>query len=230
VTGGAGNGGVTGGAGKTAGSGGVAGSAGKTAGSGGVTGGAGKTAGSGGVAGSAGKTAGSGGSAGNAAGRGEDAGAPPCAPCIEGSLSWGNIGGLVAFTERSTLDACYVYQHTRSPSGRGGSTMLACERSLPCMGSGLHGVSDVLLAIQNADVQAALAKGHVLFGNDTRPVDGTVFEIVARASTAIEVGSACSGGASCPAIPAGVSALADLLRAIDDEQLNLDPCRSMFRP
>jgi hypothetical protein len=31
-------------------------------------------------------------------------------------------------------------------------------------------------------------------------------------------------------IPAGVSALAALLRAIDDEQLHLDPCRSMFAP
>jgi hypothetical protein len=134
------------------------------------------------------------------------------------------------FNERSTLDACNVFEHTRSPAGNGTGTVLACERSLPCMGSGLHGVSDVLLALQHADVQAALAKGQVLFGSDPRPDDGSVFEIVARAGTSIEVGDACSGSASCAAIPAGVNALANLLRAIDSEQLSLDPCRSMFQP
>lgn len=94
----------------------------------------------------------------------------------------------------------------------------------------MHGVSDVLQALQNPDVQAALAQGHVLFGTDPRPVDGTVLEIVARADTSLEVGGPCSGGASCSAIPAGVSALAELLRAIDDEQLQLEPCRSVFMP
>jgi hypothetical protein len=209
----------------------VTGAAGKTAGGGGATGAAGSAAvaGSAAIAGSAGQTAGRGGSAGTAAGSGDDAGAPPCAPCIESSVSWGDIGGLVLFSERSTLDACNVFQHTRSPAGHGTGTMLACERSLPCMGSGLHGVSDVSLALQNADVQAALAKGHVLFGSDPRPDDGSVFEIVARAGTSIAVGDACSGSASCTAIPAGVNALANLLRAIDSEQLSLDPCRSMFQ-
>jgi hypothetical protein len=204
----------------------MTGAAGKPAGGGGATGAAGNAA----VTGTAGQTAGRSGSAGPAAGSGDDdAGVPPCAPCMESSVSWGDIGGLVLFSERSTLGACNVFQHTRSPAGHGTGTMLACERSLPCMGSGLHGVSDISLALQNADVQAALAKGHVLFGSDPRPDDGSVFEIVARDGTSIAVGDACSGSASCTAIPAGVNALANLLRAIDSEQLSLDPCRSMFQ-
>lgn len=180
--------------------------------------------------GSSGGQGGHEGAAGDAADGGDDAGVAACGPCVDGSLSWGDIGGLVANTQRSTLDSCNTYHRTRTPAGRGASDMLDCQRSLPCMGSGLHGVSDVLQALQSADVQAALAQGHVLFGSDPRPVDGTVLEIVARPNTSIEVGGSCSGGASCSAIPAGVSALAELLRAIDDEQLHLEPCRSMFMP
>lgn len=216
-----GSGGVVG----KAGVGGVMGSvAGTQAGLGGVTGGA----GGGAAAGSLG--AGRGGMGGAAAVSGDDAGVPACSPCIDGSVSWGDVGGLVVYSDRSTLDGCNTYHRTRTPAGRGTAEMLACERSLPCMGSGLHGVSDVLQALQNTDVQAALAQGHVLFGSDPRPVDGTVLDIVARADTAIDVGSPCSGGGSCAAIPPGVSALAALLRAIDDDQLHLDPCRSMFMP
>jgi hypothetical protein len=194
------------------------------AGYGGAAGSAGKHAGSGGASGDAG----SGGKPGSAAGSGDDAGAPACAPCIDGSISWGNIGGFVAFTEESTLDACNAYQHTRSSAAGGATPMLHCQRPLPCMGSGLHGVSDVLQALQHADVQATAGKGTVLFGSDPRPVDGTVFEIVLGRSTTIDVGGACASSASCKAIPAGITALADLLRSIDDEQLHLDPCRALF--
>jgi hypothetical protein len=194
------------------------------AGDAGATGSAGKNAGSGGASGSAGSFA----TAGTAAGSGDDAGTPACAPCIDGNVSWGNIGGLVAFSERGTIEACNTYQHTRSSAGGSATPMLHCQRRLPCMGSGLHGVSDVLQALQNADVQAAAGKGTVLFGSDPRPVDGTVFEIVLAPNTTIEVGGACASSASCTAIPAGITALAGLLRAIDDEQLHLDPCRTMF--
>lgn len=221
---------ANGGSGGVGGESGSGGGAGNRAGAGGLTGIAGSKAGTGGATGSAGSQAGHGGSAGAAAGSGEDAGVGPCAPCVDGSLSWGYIGGYAVYTERSTLDACNTYQHTRTPSGRGTSAMLACERSLPCMGSGVHGVSDVLQALQHADVQAALAKGHVLFGMDERPSDGSVFEIVTRAGTAIEVGIPCMDSGACTAIPAGVDALAKLLRAIDDEQVQLDPCRGMFAP
>jgi hypothetical protein len=57
-----------------------------------------------------------------------------------------------------------------------------------------------------------------------------VFEIVVRAGTSIAVGSQCTTSATCTAIPTGVMALANLLHAIDDEQLQLDPCHAMFQP
>ena len=95
------------------------------------------------------------------------------------------------------------------------------------MGSGLHGVSDVLQALAHPDVEQARAMGMVLFGVDTRPVDGQVFRIEIGSDSVIDVGSPCQS-AGCDPIPAGVSALADLLRAIDSEQLGLDPCAGLF--
>jgi hypothetical protein len=77
-------------------------------------------------------------------------------------------------------------------------------------------------------VQAALGKGEVVFGVDSRPFDGQVFEIT-RGASVIAVGSPCAGGAgACTPIPLGINALMKLLRDIDDEQLNLAPCAGMF--
>lgn len=177
-------------------------------------------------AGGRGGHGGRGGTAGSSGGSGGSA--VPCSPCVEDMIGWGNNGGFVAFTERSSLDACNAYQHERRSVGGGGAPSAQCKRALPCMGSGLHGIADVLTAIEHADVRAALAKKQVLFGVDTRPVDGQVFEIVVGSSK-IEVGMPCSAGATgCSAIPPGVSTLAQLLRAVDEEQLNLEPCTGMF--
>ena len=173
-----------------------------------------------------GGTAGTAGNAGNA-GAGRGGSAASCSPCVEDSIEWGNNGGFVAFTERSSLSACSRYRHERRSAG-GGAVMAQCGRELPCMGSGLHGISDVLHEIEQRDVVAALAKGEVLFGVDARPVDGQVFEIVVGDDT-ILVGMPCAQGASgCMAIPPGVDALAQVLRSIDAEQLNLEPCAGAF--
>jgi hypothetical protein len=86
-----------------------------------------------------------------------------------------------------------------------------------------------LRALSDPDVQQAVAQHEVLYGVDSRPVDGTVVRI-RIGSSVIDVGSPCptSGGGGCDPIPTGVSALADLLRAIDAEQLALQPCSGMF--
>jgi hypothetical protein len=156
-------------------------------------------------------------------------GGAECAPCIDPELHWGQDGGFVAYTDASELSWCNTYRHTREPAGDPGQTSLACERSVPCTGSGLHGISDVLRALSDPDVQQAVAQHEVLYGVDSRPVDGTVVRI-RIGSSVIDVGSPCptSGGRGCDPIPTGVSALADLLRAIDAEQLALEPCSGMF--
>ena len=151
-----------------------------------------------------------------------------CAPCLQDVTSWGNTGGLIAQSDRSTLSPCNAFRHTRERFRGGTPAMSSCERMLPCMGSGLHGIADVNRALAHPDVQAALAMGGALFGRDSRPVDGQVFEIMVGKDT-ITVGDPCNGGGGpCTAIPLGVNALARLLRDIDEEQLNLTPCAGMF--
>jgi hypothetical protein len=185
-----------------------------------------------GSAGSAGASGGDGGRSGSAGGAGStgSGGNGSCAPCLVASLDWGNSGGLVARSDRSMLSPCNTYRHTRTTFGGGGAPApaLACERMLPCMGSGLHGIADVIAALEHADVEVALAKGTPLFGVDSRPLDGQVFEIKLGKDT-ITVGGPCPPtSSSCTPIPPGVNTLAQLLRDIDEEQLNLAPCAGMF--
>lgn len=220
------------------GSGGSAAGSGSTSGAGGASGeiaasGTGGMSGAGGASGASGMggrsgTAGSGGNGSTTSGSGgadSDAGAE-CSPCIGAPLRWGPDGGFVAFRDSSELVDCNTYRHTREPVGDPGQTMLECERGVPCMGSGLHGIADVLQALSHPDVEQALGMKMVVFGRDSRPVDGTVLRIELMGSV-IDVGSPCMT-AGCTAIPAGVTTLVELLRDIDAEQLNLGPCVEQF--
>jgi hypothetical protein len=86
-------------------------------------------------------------------------------------------------------------------------------------------------AVNHRDVQQALsAKSPLLYGRDSRPVDGTVFEFKrAGDSRSFLVGSACAGGqpidgAACLEIPTGVAELRDLLLKLDQQQLATAEC------
>jgi hypothetical protein len=220
-----GGGGSAAGSGSTSGAGGASGGI-ATSGTGGMSGVGGATgaSGTGGRSGTAGSS-GKGSSTSGSGGADSDAGAD-CSPCIGAPLRWGPDGGFVAFRDSSELADCNTYRHTREPARDPGQTMLACERGVPCMGSGLHGIADVLQALSHPDVEQALGMKMVVFGRDTRPVDGTVFRIE-HVGSVIDVGSPCME-AGCNATPAGVTTLVELLRDIDAEQLNLDPCAEQF--
>ncbi|HEX2677809.1 MAG TPA: hypothetical protein VHM19_14250 [Polyangiales bacterium] len=184
-----------------------------------------------GSAGHAGNTAGSSGTDNDGGDWLDDGGAAPCSPCIGKTVGWGPNGGFVAYTDHSELTQCNEYHHKREPAGRGPmDPAIECERPVPCMGSGLHGIADVLQALQHPDVVAARKNAMVLYGYDSRPVDGTVFRIELPGSV-IDVGGACQssgGGGACTDIPAGVAALKALLESIDSEQLAIEPCLAKF--
>lgn len=151
-------------------------------------------------------------------------GDPNCEQCIDQATSWGPNGGLVAYNEGSSLESCGNYMHERVPFGDG--VQVRCMREIPCSG-GLIGTTEVEQAFADPDVQAALAMKNVLYGRDSRPVDGQVFRIE-RGGNVIEVGGACMGGQGCVEIPEGVAALVALLRELDEQQLMLDPCAGLF--
>jgi hypothetical protein len=197
-----------GGAGKASGgSGGTPGSGGSAvAGSGGAD--------SGGSAGSGGGSSGSpsGGTAGTGGGSGE------C--CVDQSLTWGPDGGFVAYVERSTLTPCQRYSRERSPLQTDPPSD-RCAQDLGGCDAAVTGTA-VANALAHPDVTTAVAAAPVLYGCDTRPVDGQVLQID-LGTARIEVGRD-----GCGQIPEGVAALAALLRALEAEQLEREQCASVF--
>jgi hypothetical protein len=90
------------------------------------------------------------------------------------------------------------------------------------------GVGDLTAALAHPDVQAALARAPILYGRDTRPVDGQVFQIQVG-TRLVEIGAECTPSApGCVAIPGGVRAAMQLLQRLDTQQLGLSPCREQF--
>jgi hypothetical protein len=156
------------------------------------------------------------------AGGGTDAGAPvdACSLCVEGELTWGADGGLVPVREESSIVPCATYEHRTTMLGSG--TMTMCTSMLSCEPRALIALPDVLSALANPDVQAALESPGV-YGCDDRPVDGQVFRVEVSGTT-IEIGSPCrpsgciGAGGACREIPAGLTALRDLLLSLDEQE------------
>jgi hypothetical protein len=226
-----GTGGVSGADASVAGPGGSSGTKpeGSGAGSGGSARGGSIDAGGGGLSGQGGGSI-SGGTGGTSrdAGKADSGDSGSTCGCISYAISWGRIGGMVAYSERSTLDTCFKYTHRRD-TYINSEPSLFCEQEEPLCDDGTAiGGEQVTTAIQNTDVQSALSKGNILYGSDPRPVDGVVFEIKVGEDTII-VGSNCATtGTGCLPIPKGVQNLADLLKKLDKEQLAKPPCNKTF--
>ena len=88
---------------------------------------------------------------------------------------------------------------------------------------------EINVALEQPDVRAALAAAPILFGRDTRPVDGAVFRIAVGAAV-VEIGAPCEGAAGCREIPQTVAALGIRLRALTSQELARGLCRDTFGP
>lgn len=139
--------------------------------------------------------------------------------CVDAAVSWRYDGGLVAYTDHLALTPCRTFTIERKAAGDPG-TGASCSNEVAL--DAAITADDVDAALADADVQAAFAVAPVLFGHDSRPVDGTVFRIEAGGAV-VEVGSACSGP-SCNAIPAGVEALRGVLQQLAEQQRALPDC------
>lgn len=155
------------------------------------------------------------------AGEADDAGPPvdACSVCIEGELTWGADGGLVPLRRESSIVPCATYERRDTMLGSGTTT--TCTSMLSCEPRALIALPDVLAALDEPDVRAALESPGI-YGCDDRPVDGQIFRIEVS-GRAIEIGSPCRpsgciGGDRCREIPAGVTALRDLLLDLDDQE------------
>jgi hypothetical protein len=164
--------------------------------------------------------------------RGPDA---PHACDFSTSYEYGDIGGLRAFVERTILEPGNKYTHLRRGTVLG-PPLISCSPPLPSCGA-----LDIITAydievhdLGDPDVLAALAQPTPpLFGRDTRPVDGVVFEFVRKDGRGFLVGSACpgnSGQGNCRDIPRGIAQITARLRELDRQQLRANECRGFRMP
>jgi hypothetical protein len=153
----------------------------------------------------------------------DDAGSSSGTECVVREFSWTHDGGFVAFQDRQTLTPCTRFSITRE-TRRGSSADAKCGNDVA--GDAKVTVADVNAALASDDMKAALAAAPVLFGRDSRPVDGSVFRIEIDGTT-IDIGGDCNGEAGCPAIPAGVAAARQVLEALTTQQRALGSCASL---
>jgi len=146
---------------------------------------------------------------------------------VVNAITWGNDGGRVAYVDRSTLSPCDTFSHQRDPAGTDPPT-LVCSQDLGTCTSTVS-AREINVALEQPDVRAALAAAPILFGRDTRPVDGAVFRITVGTSV-VEIGEACNGAAGCREIPQTVAALGIRLRALTSQELARGSCRDTFGP
>ena len=135
--------------------------------------------------------------------------------CIEPSLRWGAIGGLVAFRNAYFVDACRTFRIEREEGVEGPVEICSTEVAVDAEIS----VADINALVSDADVQAALEGPSVVYGGDPRPVDGFVLSIEIDGAS-ILVGMPCEG---CTEIPAGVAALKAALEALVEQQTEAYP-------
>jgi len=155
-------------------------------------------------------------------GEGGDAGNPNGCECAALPVSWRRDGGHVATQAQSSIKPCNTFHHETGPNG--GEPTATCNSLLQKCNLGLPvNVPQLNSALADADVQAAIAAAPVLYGGDTRPVDGSVRRIDIDGQV-VDVGNDCAAGASCDPIPEGVAALADLLWTIERQQLSFGAC------
>jgi hypothetical protein len=161
-----------------------------------------------------------------------------CPPVDAGSCTfdttyrYGNTGGLVAYEDTATLKPPVSYTYERS-SRITDPASSSCSPALPACGvEDLYNPADIMRAIGDPAVQAALAMPTPpIYGRDTRPVDGSIFQFLRADGRGFLAGTACGSGGgtlpTCNEVPAGVARLVNLLRALDEQQRRDPSCAAL---
>jgi hypothetical protein len=145
------------------------------------------------------------------------------------TYAFGWNGGLVAFSDESTLTPPNKYDHVRTYSRSDGGTRSCSITQLSCQGMNSFGLFDIQLALQKPDVVSAFNEPTpLLYGTDPRPVDGAVYSVRRSDGHGMLVGGDCAGGAAgCRPISAGISVLVDILKNFDQQMLARTECSGL---
>ena len=162
---------------------------------------------------------------------------PPRFNCdsVAGAYEYGAVGGMVAWSSRAFLlgGAKYKYQRTyyRAPQ----IVTASCSPDIPrCTAEASVTPPAINQAFAHRDVQMAFESKTPFYGRDTRPVDGTAFEVKRTADgRSFLIGSPCSTppvfGEPCIEIPPGLMALRKLLLKLDQQQLGHALCQNAIK-
>jgi hypothetical protein len=130
---------------------------------------------------------------------------------------------MVAWTSRAFLPGGATYRYERTYYRDQKRITASCSPNIPAQTAD-GGVTPSMIeeAFAHRDVQNAFeSRTPIFYGCDTRPVDGTAFE-VKRSSD----GRSFLIGSPCIAIPPGLTALRKLLLELDQQQLAHPQCRA----
>ena len=155
---------------------------------------------------------------------------------VAGAYEYGAVGGMVAWSSRAFLPGGAQYKYLRTYHLDRQMTTASCSPDIPPCTAGA-GVTPPAInkAFAHGDVQRAFdARTPIFYGRDTRPVDGTAFEVKRTSDgRSFLIGSPCSTRPvveqQCTEIPPGLMALRDLLLKLDQQQLGHPLCRATFK-
>ena len=153
-----------------------------------------------------------------------------------GAYEYGAVGGMVAWSSRAFLPGGVKYKYQRTDYRHQQMTTASCSPDIP-LWTPHAGVTPVAIekAFAHDDVQKAFeSKTPIFYGRDTRPVDGTAFEVKRTTDgRSFLIGSPCSTAPvaeqPCPEIPPGLTVLRELLLKLDQQQLGHPLCRAAIR-
>ena len=166
------------------------------------------------------------------------AGGPPRGDCfpVSGAYEYGATGGMVMWTSRAFLFGGSTYKYQRTYYRHPKMTTASCSPDIPpCMADADVTTAMINKAFAHPDVQRAFeSKTPIFYGRDTRPVDGTAFEVKRTTDgRSFLIGSPCSRlpvvEQQCIEIPPGLAALRELLLKLDQQQLGHPLCRAAIR-
>ncbi len=154
-------------------------------------------------------------------------------PCsLSANLTFGEDGGNALYWDTNSLTTS-TFTITRSYSWRAnpdGATTSACAPSLPaCGAAGVVTVATINVDLADPEVAElwTLPQDPVpLFGEDARPVDGTVYSIALDDGRKVLVGTQCASPvmSSCRSIPEGLVRLTEDLRTLSRAMLADPAC------
>lgn len=167
----------------------------------------------------------------------QDTAVAPDGPVIcafDATYTYGPNGGLLANTVQTTLTPPASYQHTTTfVHFADPPAPLSCSPALPACADGARiDVSDIARDLADPDVVHAMAMTTPpLYGQDSRPTDGQMFQILRGDGHGFLAGPTCYTTEFCNGpVPAGIVRLVADLQALDQQQLADPSCAAQNPP